>query len=79
MSAPPVRDSTLSKGTIMNTVASVPRRILSVLAFVAFHLLAALFVLLYVLIAAVVALVRWCVEVFRRSARRPHRPAVGAS
>lgn len=59
----------------MNTVTSLPRRILSVLALAAFHILAAVFVVLYVLITGTVALVRWCGQVFRRSMRRRPEPA----
>lgn len=57
----------------MNTLASLFTKTLSILAIIAFHVLTALFVLLYVAITAVVVLVRWCVSVARRATLRGAR------
>jgi hypothetical protein len=62
----------------MNAITSFLGKSLSILGIIAFHLLAALFVLMYVLITAVVVAVRWCVEVARRAGSRGSRARVPA-
>ena len=53
----------------MKTLTSVLGGILCVAAFVALHLIAAAFVLLYVLVVGAAGLSRWCWELLRG----PHR------
>lgn len=57
----------------MTAITSFFGTVFSLLGILAFALLAGLFVLMYVLIAAVAVTVRWCVDVARRAGtRRPH-------
>ncbi|QEW04244.1 hypothetical protein [Microbacterium lushaniae] len=58
----------------MNAITSFLGTALSLLGILAFTLLAGLFVLMYVLIAAVAVTVRWCVDVARRAGARRSRP-----
>lgn len=63
----------------MNTLASVLGSILCVAAFVALHLIAAVFVLLYVLVVGAAGLLRWCRELLRGRHRHRRVPAVVAA